>query len=267
MYDEALTFIKGQIDMAPTVGIILGSGLKDALIPDNPQYIDYADIPGFPVSTVCGHTGRFVFGTIGIFNVVIMQGRIHYYEGYTMEEVVMPVRIMAMLGIKHLIITNAAGAINERLWPGDIMIIKDQISSFVPSPLIGPNDDMVGARFPDMSRIYDADSIKIAEKVMRANQIKVISGTYLQVTGPQYETPAEIKMYKLLGADAVGMSSACEAIVARHMNVSVLGLSVIANRASNTDKETRHKDILDTVDKTSEKMNILLRGIFDNIII
>ncbi len=267
MYDEAVTFIKEKIDMTPVVGIILGSGLSGALTLNNEQYVNYEDIPGFPVATVKGHTGRFVFGTYGNINVVIMEGRIHYYEGYPMEKVVMPVRIMALLGIKHLIITNAAGGINERLCPGDIMVIKDHISSFLPSPLLGPNDDSLGTRFPDMTNVYDREGVKIIEKVMLSNRIKSLSGTYVQVTGPQYETPAEVKMFRMMGADAVGMSSVCEAIAARHMNVSVMGLSVISNKASNAGVKTNHQDILDIVSKTSEKMNIVLRGILDNILV
>lgn len=263
MLETAVSYVEENIKELPGIGIILGSGLSDVLNLENPIYIDYKDIPGFPVSTVEGHKGRFIFGKYNHTNIVIMQGRIHYYEGYSMEQVVVPVRLMGLLGIKRLIITNAAGGINDNLNPGDVMIIKDHISSFVPSPLIGKNDENIGTRFPDMSHVYDMTFNKKIEDVMTENHIKVSYGTYLQTTGPQYETPAEVRMYKALGADAVGMSTVCEAIAACHMGIMVNGLSLISNKAAGPGGKLKHRDILDMSKEMSDKMEIILKGIIE----
>ena len=242
----AADYIRARIGSEPETGIILGSGLGDALGSfELETVIDYADIPGFPVSTVSGHAGRFLLGRLHDRDIIIMQGRIHYYEGYTMEQVVMPVRVMGMLGIRSLLITNAAGGIDDDLNPGDIMIITDHISSFVPSPLNGANDERLGMRFPDMTEVYDKALSDRLERVMEELELTPKRGIYLQTTGPQYETPAEIRAYRMLGADAVGMSTACEAVAARHMGVRVAAFSTISNKAAGLGSPLSHKDVLD----------------------
>ncbi len=260
MYDEAVRYIIDRVNIKPEIGIVLGSGLGDAFTVDDPIYVDYKDIPGFPVSTVSGHKGRFIFGYSCGKPIVVMQGRVHYYEGYSMQDVVKPIRLMGLLGMRWLILTNAAGGISEKLIPGDIMIISDQISSFVPSPLIGKNIDESGVRFPDMSHIYDEGKIQVSRKLFEQLGLHVVEGTYLQATGPQYETPAEIRMFKTLGADAVGMSTACEAITACHMGIMVSGFSAISNKAAGLGSELKHEDILDRSKEMSEKMSRILTG-------
>ncbi len=246
---------KFNTNTAPLVGIVLGSGLGDVYsCIEKADIISYSDIPGFPVSTVAGHAGRFITGTIDDVPVIVMQGRVHYYEGYMMEDVVRPIRFMGQLGIKTLLLTNAAGGIADTLEPGDIMIIRDHISSFVLSPLIGANDDRLGVRFPDMTTVYDKEYIEILEAGLKCQGLPVHKGVYLQTTGPQYETPAEIQMFKMLGADAVGMSTVCEAIAARHMNIKVAGLSTICNKAAGLGKDLTHSDILDMSSHMSDKM-------------
>lgn len=258
MYEDAVRYIINRVNIKPEIGIVLGSGLGDAFTVDDPVYIYYKEIPGFPVSTVAGHEGRFIFGYSCGKPIVVMQGRIHYYEGYSMQDVVKPIRLMGLLGIRWLILTNAAGGISEKLIPGDIMIISDQISSFVPSPLIGKNIDEFGVRFPDMSHIYDKEKIQTSRKVFEQLGFHAVEGTYLQATGPQYETPAEIRMFRALGADAVGMSTACEAIVACHMGIPVSGFSAISNKAAGLGSELKHEDILDCSKEMSEKMSRIL---------
>jgi len=264
MYDEAVRYITDKIKMKPEIGIVLGSGLGDAFTVDDPVYVYYKEIPGFPVSTVAGHKGRFIFGYSCGKPIVVMQGRVHYYEGYSMQDVVKPIRLMGLLGIRWLILTNAAGGISEELAPGDIMIISDQISSFVPSPLIGRNIDEFGVRFPDMSHIYDKEKIQISRKVFEQIGLHVVEGTYIQATGPQYETPAEIRMFQLLGADAVGMSTACEAIAACHMGIRVSGFSAISNKAAGLGAELKHEDILDRSKEMSDKMSRLLTELIES---
>lgn len=253
--DKMISYIKERTNIIPKVGIVLGSGLGDAYsCVKDAIYIPYSDIPGFPKSTVAGHAGRFVFGYIEEVPVILMQGRVHYYEGYSMEEVVLPIRIMGMLGIDTLLLTNAAGGIAETLMPGDIMIIEDHISSFITSPLIGANDETLGVRFPDMTQVYDKEYIDILKDAFRHQKMDVKQGVYIQVSGPQYETPAEIKMYKMLGADAVGMSTVCEAIAARHMGIKVAGLSSICNKAAGLGGELSHTDIIDMSRQMSDKL-------------
>lgn len=224
---------KAKIDFTPKVALILGSGLGD--YGDSIKVVDtldYYDIEGFPVSTVPGHAGRFIFGYVGDVPVVCMQGRVHYYEGYEMSDVVLPTRLMKMMGAEVLFLTNAAGGIQQGMHAGDLMMITGQIASFVPTPLRGANIDELGVRFPDMSQIYDLDLQRIVRRAALDLDIDIKEGTYLQFTGPQYETPQEITMCRTLGADAVGMSTACEAIAARHMGMRVLGISCICNMAS-----------------------------------
>ncbi len=225
--------IRDRIPFTPAVAVVLGSGLGAfAEEMDKEAKIPYKEIPGMPVSTIAGHTGRFVFGHIGEVPVVCMQGRVHYYEGYSMEEVVLPIRLMRKMGAKILYLTNSAGALNKVFRPGNIMMITDQISSFVPSPLLGPNPDGIGARFPDMSHIYDLNLQANMREAARRVGIQLREGVYLQTTGPQYESPAEVRMYREMGGSAVGMSTAVEAIAAVHCGFRVCGLSLITNAAS-----------------------------------
>lgn len=233
MVEKAAEFIKSKIDGDYEIGIICGSGLGGLCDKvENPVYINYADIPGFPVSTAPGHIGRFVFGVLSGKKVVCMQGRVHYYEGYSPESVVMPVRVMKLLGVKKLIVTNAAGGINESFNVGDIMLISDHINFTGTNPLIGKNDDRFGVRFPDMSFAYSPilreTAIKCAEKM----ELSLREGVYIGCSGPSYETPAEIRAFRTLGADTVGMSTVMEVIAANHCKMEVLGFSLVANKAA-----------------------------------
>ena len=234
--------VKGELPFKPKVALVLGSGLGDYVKKMKVEkIISYHDIDGFPVSTVQGHKGQFVFGYVGNVPIVAMQGRVHYYEGYSMTDVVLPIRLMRLMGAEVLFLTNASGGVNYDYEPGDFMLIQDQIASFVPSPLIGTNIDELGARFPDMSEIYDEDLCKLIRYTASDLQLTLREGTYLQLTGPQYESPAEIRMYRLLGADAIGMSTACEAIAANHMGMKICGISCISNMACGmTDEQLSH---------------------------
>ena len=224
---------KDKINFKPEVALVLGSGLGDYADTIRVEAVlDYHDIEGFPVSTVSGHKGRFVFGYVGDVPVVIMQGRVHYYEGYSMEDVVLPTRLMKMMGARALFLTNASGSVNYDYKAGDFMMITDQISNFVPSPLIGPNEEMLGERFSDMSEIYRKDLCGIIRGAAADLQIPLQEGTYIQLSGPNFETPHEVKMCRILGGDAVGMSTACEAIAANHMGMKIAGISCISNLAA-----------------------------------
>ncbi len=204
--------VREKVQFIPKVALVLGSGLGDyAETMQIEQVLDYADIQGFPISTVPGHKGRFVFGYVAEVPVVAMQGRVHYYEGYPMEDVVLPIRLMKKLGAEILFLTNAAGGVNYEFAAGDFMLITDQIASFIPSPLIGENIEELGVRFPDMSGIYDKDLQQLIKMTAKEQNIILKEGVYLQFTGPAYESPQEVKMARILGADAVGMSTACEA--------------------------------------------------------
>ncbi len=252
--------IRRKTDLVPRAAIVLGSGLgaygeqieAEAEIP-------YSELEGFPVSTVAGHKGRFLFGTAQGVPVVLMQGRVHYYEGYDMQEVVLPARLMGMLGARILVLTNAAGGINTSFHPGDLMLLTDHISSFVPSPLRGANIDELGPRFPDMSHVYSpalADKLRTAAD---AAGVDLKEGVYAQLSGPNYETPAEIRMLRALGADAVGMSTACEAMAARHMGMEVCGISCITNMAAGIlDQPLDHREVQETADRVKEKFEGLV---------
>ena len=228
-----LETVRKITDFQPRVALVLGSGLGDFV-----QHIKIAGtlafdaIPDFPRSTVSGHVGRFIFGSVQKVPIVAMQGRIHYYEGYDMSDVVLPIRLMGALGATHLLLTNAAGGIRSDLSVGDLMLLNDHISCFLPSPLRGQNPDSLGTRFPDMTAVYDSELNTRIRQAASAMGITVKEGVYLQAPGPQYETPAEIRLYASCGADAVGMSTACEAIAAHHMGVRVCALSCITNRAA-----------------------------------
>lgn len=252
--------IRERITLAPKVALVLGSGLGDyADGIDVENVIEYREIEGFPISTVSGHKGRFVFGRVEGVPVVIMQGRVHYYEGYPMEDVVLPTRVMAALGAQRLVLTNAAGGIGPDLAPGDLMLLTDHIASFVPSPLIGPNEEAFGPRFPDMTAVY---SPRLREKALAAAErrnIPLKQGVYLQTTGPQYETPAEIRMFAALGANAVGMSTACEAIAARHLGLEVCGISCVTNLAAGLGGEPlSHAEVQETADRVAQQFQDLV---------
>ncbi len=236
--EKCYAYYRSRTDFTPKVGLILGSGLGGyAANMQVETEIPYGDIPGFPVSTVKGHAGRFLLGYIGTVPAVAMKGRVHYYEGYAMEDVVLPVRLMKKMGIGILFLTNASGGINRAFSTGDFMMITDQISSFVPSPLIGENVSELGERFPDMTHIYDRELMEVIEKTAQEEEIELKRGVYLQTSGPNFESPAEIRMYAALGADAVGMSTACEAIAASHAGIRVCGVSCISNMASGISEE------------------------------
>lgn len=250
---ECYRCVRENVDFRPKVALILGSGLGDyAETIQMEAVLDYHEIKGFPVSTVSGHKGRFVFGYVGNVPVVIMQGRVHYYEGYSMEEVVLPTRLMKMMGAEVLFLTNAAGGVNFDFRAGDFMMITDQISNFVPSPLIGPNIEELGLRFSDMSEIYNKDLRELLRGTAADLGIPLREGTYVQFSGPNFESPAEVKMCRLLGGDAVGMSTACEALAANHMGMKICGISCISNLGCGmTDEPLSHTEVQETADRVA----------------
>lgn len=258
-----VNFIKEKIGkFAPEIGIILGSGLGDFADEFNSVKINYNEIPKFHVSEVEGHKGQLVFAEVEGKNVVMMQGRYHFYEGYPMEALVYPIKIMKLLGVKTLIITNAAGATHKGFLPGDLMLIKDHINFMGTNPLIGKNNDELGARFPDMSGIYKKELRKIALKKAAELKINLKEGVYVATTGPSYETPAEIKMFHMLGADAVGMSTVPEAIIANYCSINVLGISCLTNYASGvSDIPLSHNEVIETAARVKENFKKLLLGI------
>ena len=256
-----------KINFKPEVALILGSGLGDYA--DDIKVVDtldYHDIEGFPVSTVPGHKGRFIFGYVGDVPVVCMQGRVHYYEGYEMSDVVLPTRLMKMMGAKVLFLTNAAGGIKQGFQAGDVMLITGQISSFVPSPLRGANIDELGTRFPDMSHIYDEDLQTIVKKTALNLNIPLKEGVYVQFSGPAYESPEEITMARMIGADAAGMSTACEAVAANHMGMKIVGISCISNMASGISPvPLTHTEIQETADRVAPMFKQLVTESIKNI--
>lgn len=260
---ECYDYCRTVTDFEPRVGLILGSGLGNYAQNMNVICeIPYGDIPGFPVSTVEGHDGRFLFGYIGDVPAVLMKGRVHFYEGYVIEDVVLPIRLMKLLGIEKLFLTNASGGINRKFHVGDFMMITDQISNFVPSPLIGENVSELGTRFPDMSHIYDLELQQLIRDTAEEEGIAIQEGVYLQTTGPNFESPAEIRMFEVLGADTVGMSTACEALAARHAGIRVCGISCVSNMACGiTDEELSHLDVQAVADKRSGEFERLVTQI------
>ena len=258
--------VRSQTDFRPKMGIVLGSGLGNYADQMEIVYqISYHDIPGFPVSTVEGHDGRFLFGYINKAPVVLMKGRVHYYEGYSMEDVVLPIRLMKLLGIETLLLTNAAGGINRTFKVGDFMIITDQISSFVPSPLIGENVSELGDRFTDMTQIYDLELQELLRKAGADIGLDVKEGVYVQASGPNFESPAEIKMFAVLGADAVGMSTTCEALVARHAGLRVAGVSCISNLASGiSEVELSHDDVQSIANERGSELENFITAYINN---
>lgn len=247
--------IRTKLPFKPQTALVLGSGLGGYAESGDIRIegvLNYQDIDGFPQSTVEGHKGRFVFGYVGEVPVVCMQGRVHYYEGYSMNEVVLPIRLMRLMGAKSLFLTNAAGGINTSYAPGDLMLIQDHISSLVPSPLIGPNLETLGPRFCDMTDTYDAEYRTLLKKTAEKIGVPLQEGVYIQFSGPQYETPAEIRMARALGADAAGMSTACEAVAAHHAGMRVCGISCISNMAAGvTGEKLSHEEVQETADRTA----------------
>ena len=265
----AAEYVAGKLGgRKPFAGIVLGSGLaKLADKIEHPVVIPYKEIPGFPVSTAVGHKGNFIAGTLGGKFVIAMQGRFHYYEGYPMELVTLPVRVMKVLGIGYLFVSNAAGGVNFDFRIGDLMIIRDHIN-LLPNPLVGKNMDEFGPRFPDMTRPYDPALVRKAEIIGAEAGIELKKGVYLAGTGPSYETPSEYKYFRLIGADAVGMSTIPEVIVARHMSIPVFGMSVITNEAHDDyadDYENNGDDVVAAADAAADRMTLLFSRMIESL--
>ncbi len=246
--DSAVSFLRSRISAPPEIGIILGSGLGAfAGAVETELVLPYAEIPGAPVSGVAGHTGKLVFGTVEGARVAVMQGRVHYYEGFEIHDVVFLPRVLGRLGIRTAIVTNAAGGINEQFRPGDLMLISDHLNFFGSSPLRGRNLEQLGPRFPDMSEVYPAALREVARRAGTKEKIEIKEGVYVGLTGPAYETPAEIRAYRILGGDAAGMSTVPEAIAFSHMQVPVLGISCITNMAAGVlPRKLTHAEVLET---------------------
>ncbi|GAA0364049.1 purine-nucleoside phosphorylase [Bacillus horti] len=264
--EQATEYVKSHSKAKPEIGLILGSGLGVlANEIDHPVKLPFEGIPGFPVSTVEGHAGQLVLGELEGKQVIAMQGRFHYYEGYSLEQVTMPVRLMKQLGVRTVIVTNAAGGINTTFQAGDLMLITDHINFTGRNPLIGPNDSAYGVRFPDMSQAYTPSLQQLALSIAEQNKLQLVQGVYAGVVGPSYETPAEIKMLRKMGADAVGMSTVPEVIIAGHSKLDVLGISCITNMASGIlDQPLSHDEVMETAEVAKESFLKLVRGIIHN---
>ncbi|MCG9911626.1 MAG: purine-nucleoside phosphorylase [Flavobacteriales bacterium] len=263
-YQACADFLKSKISVAPRIGIILGSGLGGLVKEvDITEKISYTDIPGFPVSTVEGHSGYLIFGNLGGKEVMVMQGRFHYYEGYDMDKVTFPVRVMKFLGIETLLVSNAAGGMHPDFEVGDLMLIRDHINLQPEHPLRGKNDTRLGVRFPDMSQAYDAELMDSVLQIARSQNIKLHTGVYVGVQGPTFETPAEYKMFRILGGDAVGMSTVPEIIVARHMNMRCFAISVITDLGvEGKIVEISHEDVV----KAAHEAEKVMTGLFKELI-
>lgn len=264
--DQTANVIRPRITTQPQIGVILGSGLGPlAERVENPIYIPYEDLPNWPVSTVHGHHGRLVVGDLEAQPVLVMQGRAHFYEGYSMPQIGLPVRVMQRLGVKILIVTNAAGAVHPDFTPGDLMLITDHLNLIGMagnSPLRGPNLDNFGPRFPDMSRSYDLELGALARKVAAENHIRLNEGIYVCLAGPSFETPADLRFLRAIGADAVGMSTVPEVTVARHGDMRVLGISGISNKANlDGNTVTTHEEVLEAGEVIVPKLATLIRGV------
>ncbi|MCE2713283.1 MAG: purine-nucleoside phosphorylase [Cryomorphaceae bacterium] len=266
-FKQSVDFIKSKTSIQPTIGIILGTGLgglvKEINVIDE---IPYQDIPNFPVSTVESHSGKLIFGELGGKKVVAMQGRFHYYEGYNMQQVTFPVRVMKLLGIERLFVSNASGGVNPDFKVGEIMIQNDHINLFPAHPLIGKNFDELGPRFPDMSEPYDPEMISLAQQIAAENNIKVSVGTYAGLTGPTLETPAEYKYVRVIGADAVGMSTVPEVIVARHMEIPCFAISIITDLGvPGKIHKVSLQDVIDVANRQEPKMTLIMRELIARI--
>ena len=261
--EEAVAFIRGKSSVQPEVGVILGSGLGNVVdAVEAEASIGYGDIPGARASTVLGHQGRLILGRAGAVPVAIMQGRVHFYEGYEMDEVMFLARVLGRLGIRKMIVTNAAGGINTSFKPGDLMLISDHINFMGVNPLRGPNVEELGVRFPDMSDAYAEALREVAKDVAGKMSLSVQEGVYLALSGPTYETPAEIRAFRTLGADAVGMSTAPEVIAASHMQIPVLGISCITNMAAGILKQKlTHQEVMDTTARVQKEFTELVLGV------
>jgi purine-nucleoside phosphorylase len=260
---KAVEFLKERIEVSPTIGIVLGSGLgRIAEVIESPMTIRYSEIPGFPVATAPGHKGELIFGKLSGKDVVLMNGRFHYYEGHSMQDVTFPVRVMQLLGVKYLFLTNAAGGLNPLFEVGRPMIITDHINFMGDNPLMGKNVDEWGPRFPDMSEPYDRKLISLAKEVAQEEKIEVYEGVYVAVAGPNFETAAELRMFRILGADAVGMSTVPEVIVAKHAGMKVLGISAITDRAVPEDlKPLTAEEVLRIAEETGKKIARIILGV------
>ena len=252
--------VREKTDFVPRVAVVLGSGLGDYA--DNIRVVcevPYGEIEGFPVSTVPGHAGKFIFGYVDQVPVVCMKGRVHYYEGYAVSDVVLPARLMGLLGAEILFLTNAAGGVNTSFHAGDLMLITDHIALFAPNPLIGPNIEELGTRFPDMSAVYDRELQDIIRRTAKENHIFLQEGVYAQLTGPSFESPADVRMMRVLGSDAVGMSTVVEAIAARHMGMRICGISCISNLAAGmTANPLTHEEVQQAADMAAPNFKLLL---------
>lgn len=267
MYHEAADFLLKRLPFKAKVGIILGSGLGELGNKiEDPTIIPYSEIPNFAHSTAIGHKGNFICGKLGGVPVVAMQGRFHYYEGYPMERVTFPVRVMKLIGIETLFVSNAAGGINNTYHVGDLMIIRDHINN-LPNPLIGPNMEEFGVRFPDMTRAYDRDLIARAERIAKEENIEVRKGVYVGLTGPSYETPAEYLFYQRVDGDAIGMSTVPEVLVARHAGIRVFGMSVITNEGWHFEGDYTNdaQEVIDAANAASERMGRIFQRLISEI--
>ena len=264
--DQAAAVVRQRAGTAPEIAVVLGSGLGDfAETVSDPVTIDYDDLPHWPESTVVGHAGRLVVGTVARRRVAVLSGRVHLYEGHSPQVVAFPTRVMGRLGAKCVVLTNAAGGINARLSPGELMIIDDHVN-LLANPLVGPNDDRLGPRFPDMSEVYSSRLRALADEVARARGVKVSHGVYAAIVGPSYETPAEIRFLRTIGADAVGMSTVPEAIAARHMGMEVLAISCITNMAAGVlPQPLVHDEVIETARRVRGPFMALLEGIIERI--
>jgi len=262
--DEAVAAVRARTKLEPRVGVILGSGLGafgDSL--DDATTVPYAEIPHFPASTVVGHSGALALGRCRGVPVAVMKGRVHFYEGYSLEQVVFPARVLGRLGIQTLVVTNAAGAVNKAYAPGELMVIEDHIN-LIGNPLVGPNEDALGERFFDMSEAYDKGLRDVAEAACRAAGVRSQRGVYLALTGPSFETPAEIRAFRTLGADAVGMSTVPEVTAVRHMGIRVVGLSCLTNMAAGVlDQRLDHREVLETGERVKVQLLEVLARIVE----
>ena len=271
MLKQTINFLESKIkenlgDFIPEIGIVLGSGLGELADEYCDFAISYSEIPGFEASTVSGHKGQLVFAKINNKNVVMMQGRFHYYEGHSIQKVVFPIKVMKKLGVKTLILTNAAGGVNPAFNPSDLMIITDHINHMNVNPLIGPNDNEMGERFPDMSEVYSPALVEQTKKIASKLGIDVQEGVYMALTGPSYETPAEVRMARIVGADAVGMSTVPEAITAKWAGMNVIGISCICNSAAGVSTVAlSHSDVIHAANIAKDRFKCLVKEIIKEI--